>query len=284
MIFINTRPLDRGNNLSRFLTSDLQSCHIQVLDLPLLELVACKIRAIDKQKLANLDHYQYIVFVSERAVSEFFNHVANFNHVAKHKVAKHNIARYKAILNANCIAVGQKTATAFCERFQQNFNHLPTILTPSQCNLPENNEGLLQLDAIKNLQANTKILIIKGNNGRTLLKNTLQQRGVIVDTVDVYERIFPIASQQIFANFYQSADFCQNKVVLITSITAWQYWQNLLTKFDLANAAAKQGFVYLVLQARIAKVLKEQGVYNVHVVNDVNPTTIQQKLLSQQNY
>lgn len=261
MIFINTRPKNR----SELLTNHLKAQSIQVIDLPLLELVRCDINDFDKQKLINLSHYQQLVFVSEMAVRAFFDLWLN-----------DNTLNLNDFLSKNFIAVGEKTAQVFNDIFQQQFAQFPNIITPSQFGLPENNEGLLQLDVIKNLPKNAKVLIIKGKDGRTLFKKTLQEQGIWVDTLDVYQRIFPIASRQLFANFLQSVDFCQKKVVLITSMTAWQHWQQLLNDFG----ECVQNFDYIVLQHRIATALQEQGIGNVCVVNDVKPITVQQALLS----
>jgi len=55
-----------------------------------------------------------------------------------------------------------------------------------------NSEGLLALPELQRIQvANQKVLIIAGKSGRTLLSNTLKERGAVVSKVDAYCRTQP---------------------------------------------------------------------------------------------
>lgn len=262
MIFINTRPAERAH----VLTESLRQQGVTVVDLPLLALVACELSQTDKQNLTNINSYQAILFVSETAVRYFVDFVKN-NAI--------NLS------NIPIIAVGKKTADVFLQYWQQNFQYLPNLITPSQYHLPENNEGMLQLPMIKNLQKNDKLFICKGKDGRDLLKNHLQQQGVMIKSVDFYQRIFPKNSEIIFVNHVQSWQANQQKpIVLISSLTAWQHWQQLLNKF----AVLLNDFVYLVLQQRIANQLMQQHIQQMVVIDSLSLTMINnglQKLQSQ---
>lgn len=252
MIFINTRPAERANALSEHLRQQ----GVTVVDLPLLALMACELIQIDKQKLSNIHDYQAIVFVSETAVQYFVDFLIN-NQIN--------------LPNIPIIAVGEKTATYGEKLWRNTFAIMPNIITPSQFGLPENNEGMLQLPIVKNLQKNDKILICKGKNGRDLLKIQLQKQGVIVQMVDFYQRIFPKDSEILFKKFYQN--WQQSKpqtIVLISSLTAWQCWQDLLNKFN----SLPNDFAYLVLQQRIANHLTAQNIQNICVIDDLRLTTI----------
>lgn len=251
MIFINTRPSERANTLSEHLRRQ----SITVVDLPLLALVACKLSKTDKKNLENIHKYQAILFVSETAVQCFVDFIEN-NHITLPSIP--------------IITVGEKTAN-HCKKLWQKNLSTPNIITPSQFDLPENNEGMLQLPMIKNLQKNAKLLICKGKDGRDLLKNHLQQQGVIVQTIDFYQRIFPQSSEILFKNFYQNWQQSKQKaIVLISSLTAWQYWQNLLNKFNISA----NDFAYLVLQQRIANQLMVENIQNINVIDNLKLTTI----------
>lgn len=253
MIFINTRPSSRANNLTTF----LQSQGIKVVELPLLELVACQLFEQEKSHLTQVNSYHALVFVSETAVSYFFNYIQT-----------HQIS-----LNPNLtfIAVGQKTAHVFNQFWQKNYPTPPNLLTPSEFNLPENNEGLLQLSIIQSLKKGEKVLLLKGKDGRELLKNTLLIKGVTVDEMDFYQRVFPPRSVQIFQDFCQNASFFNQKIVLITSLTAWENWQRLIQSQFNPN-----DFGYVVLQSRIAECMGQmfQENLSIKVIDDLQPTTI----------
>lgn len=54
----------------------------------------------------------------------------------------------------------------------------------------ETSEGLLKLSELINIYGKRRALILKGNNGRTILKNTLRRRGVCVACCECYSRNF----------------------------------------------------------------------------------------------
>lgn len=257
MIFINTRPSSRAKNLTTF----LQSQGIKVVELPLLELVACQLSEQEKQHFAQINDYQAVVFVSETAVTYFFE-----------VIQTHQISLNPTL---SFIAVGQKTAHVFNQFWQKNYPTPPNLLTPSEFNLPENNAGLLQLSIIQSLKKGDKILLLKGKDGRELLKNTLLIKGVTVDEVDFYQRVFPPRSVQIFQDFCQSLFYHQafstQKIVLITSLTAWENWQRLIQSQFNPN-----DFGYVVLQSRIAECMGQmfQENLSIKVIDDLQPTTI----------
>lgn len=275
MIFVNTRPAKRACALSQYLSTQ----GIVVVDLPLLAFKACHLSAIDKQNLANIDNYNALLFVSETAVRYFFDYIRG-NHI----YLNHHLP---------IITVGQTTKKMFTDLFKQHFyqspnqsfNQLPNIISPQDFGLPQNNEGMLQLAIIQNLQKNDKLLIIKGKKGRDVLQNTLRQKGVCVKTVDFYERILPKNSQKLFRQFCQNPLYHTKKVVLITSLTAWEYWQVLVFG---ANKCLSD-FEYVVLGERIynavlnttlsdkyAKITDKKTTTKITIINTLHPKNIEQ--------
>ena len=86
-------------------------------------------------------------------------------------------------LTANCqfVAVGTTTAQAL------NAQGLENVLSPK--NSPDS-ESLLKLPELVDIE-NKSVLIIKGTGGRTLIKETLINRGASVHILDAYERAIP---------------------------------------------------------------------------------------------
>lgn len=254
MIFINTRPKIRANSLTDF----LQTYGINVLEIPLLELVACELSESEKFYLKNLTQtevYQAIIFISETAVSYFFDFIQT-HHIPLN-------------LNLTVITIGQKTAQSFENSWHNFYPTLPNLITPSQFNLPENNEGLAQLPIIKELKKGGHLLLLKGKAGRTLLKNVLIERGIVVHEVDFYQRIFPLSSIQVFQQHFLNYPVTQKIIVLITSLTAWQHWQKILSTLPKVGL----NFYYLVLQSRIAKTVIDSSP-NVTILSSLEPSEI----------
>lgn len=57
-------------------------------------------------------------------------------------------------------------------------------------NVQETSEGLLKLPELINIYGERRALILQGNYGRSILKNTLQKRGVCVNCCECYNRNF----------------------------------------------------------------------------------------------
>lgn len=273
MIFINTRPASRSAALSQYLMAQ----DIEVVQLPLLELVARELDASDDFALTQLlaGSYQVIVVVSETAVSYGLNQLA--------------LLTDKPLLNTTFVAVGEATAMLLQQGWQARFTTpCPPIITPTQAQLPENNEGMLALPTIRHLMAGDKVLLWRGVGGRELLADTLKDRGVIVDSIAFYQRQLPTVSLSLWQQLYQNKRLptttnthlsaCDNQPVwvLISSLTAWQYWQQLVA----ATPIRLDEFGYIALQSRITEHIKACGIVKLQVIDNLQPTSIHQALLS----
>jgi uroporphyrinogen-III synthase len=64
---------------------------------------------------------------------------------------------------------------------------LPVSICPQQ---QFDSEGLLKVEELRNV-AGKRILIFRGEGGRRLLGDTLQQRGAIIEYAEVYRRAIP---------------------------------------------------------------------------------------------
>lgn len=91
----------------------------------------------------------------------------------------HGQALWRARMQASFAAIGNSTASALKE-LGRSADIVPTTA---------NSEALLDDPA---LQSPRRVLLIRGEGGRTLLPTTLQQRGSHVDIAEVYRRV-PVA-------------------------------------------------------------------------------------------
>ena len=264
MQFINTRPDQRAKALSLF----LRQHGIEVIDLPLLALVEKPLTVAERAVLQSIDRYQVVVLVSEAAV-------------------KYGLARLVTLVkltelskNITWVAVGDKTANYFNQTWQQLTElPAPTIIFPDE-KRAQNNEGLLNLPVIQALGKGDYLQVWRGIGGRELLADTLAAKGVQVHLLNLYQRVLPSATTHAFAVWQQTQTQTHNQpiIVLISSLTAWQNWQQLT-----ANTQMVANCYYLVLQSRIAQqMLLQQASLNITIIPDLMPATILQALTTHQ--
>lgn len=262
MQFINTRPDQRAKALSLF----LRQHGVKVIDLPLLALVEKPLTVAERAVLQSIDRYQVVVLVSEAAV-------------------KYGLARLTTLVkltemskNITWVAVGDKTANYFNQTWQQLTElPAPTVIFPSEKST-QNNEGLLNLPVIQALGTGDYLQVWRGIGGRELLADTLAAKGMQVHLLNLYQRVLPSATTQAFAVWQQTQSPNQRIVVLISSLTAWQNWQQLTADTEMVASC-----YYLVLQSRIAEqMLLQQANLNITIIPDLMPATILQALTTHQ--
>ena len=156
-----TRPLGQGEALKE----RLEAKGAQVLHFPSIEIQPAP-RSADRDRcLERLDSYHYAIFISPNAV----DYAADILDLAalppKLKVA----------------AIGPGTARALTERGRK-----PDMLPRDGAN----SEALLRLKALNSVDGK-RILIVRGQGGRELLAETLEERGADVDYLEVYRRVAP---------------------------------------------------------------------------------------------
>lgn len=255
MIFINTRPPSRAKLLTEFLRSQ----HIDVIDLPLLELVAKPLDPNEQQALNRITHAKVVILVSEEAVK--YGLMALANNVDLAQIAQ---------LPITWIAVGQKTAEHFGKLWQRLSDAPPpAVIFPSD-NTQQNNEGLLKLPEITSLKRGDSVQLWRGVGGRELLADTLIVRGITVNMIHFYQRILPTSTLQRFFQLQENLLHHSPISVLVTSLTAWQHWQTLIQ-----HHFKPTDFKYIVLQQRIATLMRQDdNDIRLTVIDDLQPLTI----------
>jgi uroporphyrinogen-III synthase len=156
---LNTRPLGQNEALSKAIRD--------AGGIP-VECPALAIEPIDNdwwRALGDLASIDWAIFISTNAVQFCFERI---------KVWPESI---------RVVAVGQATAHAL-KQWGVRVDEVPLLAS---------SEGLLNLEAMQHVHDKT-ILLVKGENGRALLADTLTQRGALVHPLVVYRRVLPVVS------------------------------------------------------------------------------------------
>ncbi len=150
-----TRPIDQAQSL----LVQLQAQGANAGVFPGLRIV---LQTPAEEELVQIEKADLIIFVSANAVRG----------LAPHASSIHNLQ------NLRFAAIGHATARALCDA-----NLEPALSAPA----PYNSEAFLALDELQALPGQ-RIIIVRGQSGRELLKENLQQRGAEVRYLQVYRR------------------------------------------------------------------------------------------------
>ncbi|WP_342227523.1 uroporphyrinogen-III synthase [Rickettsiella endosymbiont of Rhagonycha lignosa] len=219
-----------------------------VVYFPTLEIIATKNIKKVLLGIKKLKEYDFVIFISPNSV---FNTAESI----------HSICLFWPG-NTKTIATGPGTASAL-----------------KQCGLPSdhcpekdfNGTGLLNLAALQDIKQK-KILIIKGEGGRSYLAKGLKARGALIDSLNVYKRQLPKIDKIDIPN-QESID-----VIICTSHSGLKnlvsllhpYWQDILLKKQL-----------LVISSRLADSAKKLGFVKPPLISDnATNTAILQTLFS----
>ncbi|WP_201576158.1 uroporphyrinogen-III synthase [Psychrobacter okhotskensis] len=296
-VVINTRPIERAAPL----TQCLQAAGLSVIEMPMLTLKARAATDKDRQMMRQwlAGDYQALVIVSPTAAASGLA-MWQALEVERQKPNKTTELVESVVMAlespSHLIAVGDATAAVL------NNAKLPVASYHVRQPNIANNEGMLAMPEIKSLQAGDKLLIWRGLGGRRLLVDTLQARGVYIDSIAWYERIMPEDAQSQYEQWLQDF-YAQNAlqanatvdrvkpIVVISSGTAFEHWVSIVeaavvkvldeknleaianqSKTD--NAALKlSDFAYVVLGERLANMVAQQQL-SYWRVEDLAPETI----------
>ena len=293
-LVINTRPVERAAPLTRH----LQAAGMSVVDMPMLTLQPRLTTDSDmilmRQWLAG--EYQALIIVSPTAAAsglaiwQLLERERQANS-ATDKEAKGTEGSSRLLAApSHLIAVGEATAAVLNEAKLPFASY--QVLQPAIAN----NEGMLAMPEIDSLQAGDKLLVWRGLGGRRLLVDTLQARGVHIDSIAWYERKMPINAMAQYQQWRQgfnsqnvtagiTASQQAKPIVIVSSGTAFEHWESIVQAaktFDVAaehqvmsvNAPLKlSDFSYVVLGERLANMVAEQNL-SYWRVEDLAPETI----------
>lgn len=290
-VVINTRPIERAAPL----TSHLQAAGFTVVDIPMLALQLRPTAAADIDIMRHwlAGDYQALIIVSPTAAAsglaawqtlESAKLLANSSQANNSQVAAVTVK-----LPSHVIAVGEATAAVL------HSAELPITSYDVRQPLLANNEGMLAMPEIERLQAGDKLLVWRGLGGRRLLVDTLQARGVHIDSIAWYQRTMPDTAHAQYQHWQQQFHAQLNvqlslqakrpkPVVVISSATAFEHWSEVVARAcQLFSAADKDSaiaapltladFSYLVLGERLANMVAAQQL-SYWRVEDLAPATI----------
>lgn len=233
LTIINTRPTERGQAL----TNALVAAGAMVEVIPLVENIPIPLLAEQRQYLLNLDLYDVVFVVSPTAAELGLSLLSDY--WPQWPVA------------VQWLAVGEATANVL-----RSYQLQPIV--PQQ----ETSEGLLQLPMIQQLQQGQKMLVLRGQGGRNLVKENLQQQGVKVDYLDLYQRQVPSNSQQLWQQQTTRPD-----LAVISSGEILQSWQQLV------GEVFKQ-IPVVVISMRLANLAQQLGCQQIITAHSTRPEDI----------
>ncbi len=253
MLFINTRPQDRAEQLSHA----LRLAQMDVLDLPLLELLP-QVWSDDLSALyRQLPDAQVIVVVSPTAVKIGMAYL---------KQSGITLAQLEHI---QWIAVGDRTAQALAQ--YGILAEVPQV---------ETSEGMLQLPVLQTLDSGQCLAFWRGEGGRMFMMDQLKQQGMRILNFVLYQRRCPVFSQQDLAHIFSLLAKQKQYAMVVSSEAGWLNWIQLMQNQKQLIAKGH----YLVLGERLYQVVsnykKEQATcFNITRLTDLKTDSILQKLV-----
>lgn len=234
MLFINTRPQDRAKPL----TLALLDQGINVIELPLLELIERPCSDDLKSLYQQLPNTQVVVVVSPTAVEVGMKYLNQLN------------ISLKDLSEIIWVAVGEKTAESL-------LNYGIKSIRPEV----ETSEGMLSLPILNELPSSSKIAFWRGEGGRQFMMETLSEQGHCILNFVLYERQCPEQSRLSRATIQQQLQQTPSYIMVVSSEASWLYWVDLIQHNDnILNKAD-----YWVLGERLFELLlKYQKQNNLH--------------------
>lgn len=223
-----TRPQAQSDDLCEL----IEAAHGRPLRFPTIEILGPADKHAARQQLAAAARADGLVFVSANAVQYAFPLLPD-----------------QLPLDIDIAAVGTATARALEQA------GLPPTLVPERMD----SEGLLALDALHDV-AGRRFLVIRGNGGRELLREALQERGAQVDVVEVYRRQLPqrqAAAANLVAGWARMVD--------VVTATSNAILDNLFLLLGESGAALLRTTPLVVVSDRMAEHARALGCTRVAV-------------------
>jgi uroporphyrinogen-III synthase len=155
------------------------------------------------------------------------------------------------------LAVGHSTAKAL-EKFDIKAEY------PGQ----PGSEGLLDLDCLENV-TQTKILIVRGGEGRKLLAGELLRRGAQVSYLEVYSRVEVVYPVSLSADLFDS----KVDISVVTSAQGLSHFAHSLSSQELGKLQL------VVPSGRIERIARDLGCVKVHLASGADDESLLQAIL-----
>ncbi len=216
---------------------------------PTLEIIPSELTEENKEKIQHLQQFDIVIFISPNAVEHGLKQIQNLTTLPE---------------NVLLATIGQGSA----KTLNNILGKLPDISPQENFN----SEGLLATSAMQSVDKK-HILIIRGNGGREHLKETLQQRGAIVEYLDVYKRIKPAT------NTTDLEQYLQNNQIAAIVITSAESLKNLLELTPVKVLSLLLQVPLLLINQRLVKIAKDAKFSgNLFIANEASDDAIIESL------
>jgi len=225
-----TRPQHQAHSLCEMIAN----AGGEVIAFPTLEIVA-----IGVGEFADLDQQDMIIFVSQNAVMYFDS-------------------KYKRQLADDVINIAVGASTAKCMQ-ECGFEHV------LQAPAPAGTESLLAMPELQDVEGK-RVLIVRGQDGRELLAETLTARCAKTSYFEVYQRALPAPTQEIV----EQALLAER--IIISSVNS------LVNLCQLLGAKNIKNTHLIVVSNRIKQYAIEQGFKYIDVAEDASDRALMQRI------
>ena len=235
--------ITRPNGQEQTLVQLLADQGIECTHLPLLSIAAKETEQADKELIMNLDQFTGVIVVSPNAARHGLDLVEQYwpQFPARQYWLTNGYGTAKVLEHAGLEVAFPETGTR--------------------------TEDLLELPELDQI-IGQKWLIIKGEGGRELLKQELEDRGAEVSILSVYKRGAPDISKDEARQAVNSVD-----ALILTSGEALDNLHKLVDESLLADKT------WIVSSSRMAQLAKEKGCRNVVVAKGASDQLILQALV-----
>jgi len=224
-----TRPVEQAEVLCKL----IEDAGGKAIRLPLLEIQPLQVEGIGLNRLRQLEHTDWLIFVSANAVRCAFELLGPqwLDTVSMPKIA----------------AIGQATAKALLDK------GVAVDLKPKE---QFNSESLLAQLGLMDAKG-LSFLIVRGEGGRELLADTLRQRGGKVEYAEVYRRVAPEIDVNELLASWRRGD------IAIVTLTSGEALANLWQRMPEGDRELLLHTPIVVIGRRMAKQVRELGAVHV---------------------
>lgn len=235
-----TRPAAQSDALCEL----IEQGHGRPVRFPAMEITAAADADLARASLAQVDQAQLLIFVSVNAVQYAFPLLPD-------------------TLPADLLiaAVGEATAHKL-----EEYGLDPDLIPKDRFD----SESLLALNELQNMQ-HKQVIIVRGNGGRSKLKDELEQRGARVDYAEVYQRLLPNRSP---ANLLNAWD----RMVDVVTATSNLLLDNLFILLGREGQQQLQSTPILVISQRMAEHAAALGCKQIYVADNASDQAILSEL------
>lgn len=233
------RPEPSATELDNALSAMGAQCH----KLPGLAIHSVTPTDAERQHILNLDQYTHVIALSQHAAVP----------------ALELIDEYwpQFPVQQSWFAIGRATANTLAQ-------HVETLIQP-EADLTS--EDLLALPELADMN-DSRVLILKGRNGRTVIEEALLKRGAkAVDNIELYERITPSYSDADIRSGL--VEFKARYIIALSGETV----KNIKTMANQIHCDLSEHHL-IVPSERVAQVAMQQGFKLTYIPNNLKPIDI----------